>query len=50
MHALAPHSVAIVLGTRPELVKLADLIRLLGPAVHVVHAGSTTTGNCPASS
>ncbi len=39
MHALAPHSVAVVLGTRPELVKLADLIRLLGPAAHVVHTG-----------
>ncbi|ARX83483.1 UDP-N-acetylglucosamine 2-epimerase [Streptomyces alboflavus] len=35
-----PHrSVAIVLGTRPELVKLAHLVRLLGPAAHLVHTG-----------
>ncbi|MFE7368634.1 non-hydrolyzing UDP-N-acetylglucosamine 2-epimerase [Streptomyces anulatus] len=32
-------SVAVVLGTRPELVKLAELIRLLGPAARVVHTG-----------
>ncbi|MEV5505093.1 non-hydrolyzing UDP-N-acetylglucosamine 2-epimerase [Streptomyces orinoci] len=34
-----PTRVAIVLGTRPELVKLTDLIRLLGPAAHLVHTG-----------
>ncbi|MET9296157.1 UDP-N-acetylglucosamine 2-epimerase (non-hydrolyzing) [Streptomyces sp. NPDC003077] len=39
MPELAPRSVAVVLGTRPELVKLTDLIRLLGPAAHVVHTG-----------
>ncbi|NEE08368.1 UDP-N-acetylglucosamine 2-epimerase (non-hydrolyzing), partial [Streptomyces sp. SID7499] len=32
-------SIAVVLGTRPELVKLAELIRLLGPAARVVHTG-----------
>nr|WP_240003507.1 UDP-N-acetylglucosamine 2-epimerase (non-hydrolyzing) [Streptomyces cinnamoneus] len=36
---LPPRSVAIVLGTRPELVKLTDLVRLLGPAAHLVHTG-----------
>ncbi|MEW1675647.1 non-hydrolyzing UDP-N-acetylglucosamine 2-epimerase [Streptomyces noursei] len=39
MSALPPRSVAVVLGTRPELVKLTELIRLLGPAAHVVHTG-----------
>ncbi len=37
--ALPPRSVAVVLGTRPELVKLTDLVRLLGPAAHLVHTG-----------
>ncbi len=32
-------SVAVVLGTRPELVKLAALIRLLGPSCLLVHTG-----------
>lgn len=39
MNALPPRSIAVVLGTRPELVKLTELIRLLGPAAHVVHTG-----------
>lgn len=32
-------SVAVVLGTRPEIIKLAPLIKSLGPAAHVVHTG-----------
>ena len=36
---LPPRSVAIVLGTRPEIIKLAHVIRLLGPAATVVHTG-----------
>ncbi|MFI6639711.1 non-hydrolyzing UDP-N-acetylglucosamine 2-epimerase [Streptomyces sp. NPDC050504] len=36
---LPPRSVAVVLGTRPELVKLAELIRILGPAARVIHTG-----------
>ncbi|MGC0416957.1 non-hydrolyzing UDP-N-acetylglucosamine 2-epimerase [Embleya sp. AB8] len=32
-------SVAIVLGTRPELVKLAPLIHELGPAARLLHTG-----------
>lgn len=39
MTTLPRHSVAVVLGTRPELVKLAPVIRLLGPAAHLVHTG-----------
>ncbi|MFB7515062.1 non-hydrolyzing UDP-N-acetylglucosamine 2-epimerase [Streptomyces sp. NPDC056144] len=38
-NALPARSVAVVLGTRPELVKLAELIRALGPAARVVHTG-----------
>jgi UDP-N-acetylglucosamine 2-epimerase (non-hydrolysing) len=36
---LAPRSVAVVLGTRPEIIKLAHVIRLLGPAAVIVHTG-----------
>jgi len=36
---LPARSVAIVLGTRPEIIKLAHVIRLLGPAARVVHTG-----------
>jgi UDP-N-acetylglucosamine 2-epimerase (non-hydrolysing) len=32
-------SVAVVLGTRPEIIKLAHVIRLLGPAAVVLHTG-----------
>ena len=32
-------SVAVVLGTRPELVKLAPVIHALGPAARLVHTG-----------
>jgi UDP-N-acetylglucosamine 2-epimerase (non-hydrolysing) len=35
----APKSIAVVLGTRPEIIKLAHLIRLLGDAAFVVHTG-----------
>ncbi|MGH9053987.1 MAG: non-hydrolyzing UDP-N-acetylglucosamine 2-epimerase [Acidimicrobiia bacterium] len=36
---LAPRSVVVVLGTRPEIVKLAEVARLLGPAARLVHTG-----------
>ena len=36
---LAPRSVAVVLGTRPELVKSGPLVKLLGDAALVVHTG-----------
>ncbi|MGV9316360.1 non-hydrolyzing UDP-N-acetylglucosamine 2-epimerase [Streptomyces sp. NPDC003691] len=39
MSTLPPRTVAVVLGTRPELVKLAELIRLLGPAARILHTG-----------
>ncbi|OWY62597.1 hypothetical protein B7486_57570, partial [cyanobacterium TDX16] len=31
--------IAVVLGTRPEIVKLAEVIERLGPAAEVVHTG-----------
>jgi UDP-N-acetylglucosamine 2-epimerase (non-hydrolysing) len=31
--------VAVVLGTRPEIIKLAHVIRLLGPAAAILHTG-----------
>lgn len=36
---LPPGAVTVVLGTRPEIIKLAHIIRLLGPAATVVHTG-----------
>jgi UDP-N-acetylglucosamine 2-epimerase (non-hydrolysing) len=36
---LPPKSIAVVLGTRPEIVKLAHIIRLLGDAAWVIHTG-----------
>ena len=38
-HDLPPGAVAVVLGTRPEIIKLGHIIRLLGPAVSVIHTG-----------
>ena len=38
-HELPSKSIAVVLGTRPEVVKLANVIRLLGDAALVVHSG-----------
>jgi UDP-N-acetylglucosamine 2-epimerase (non-hydrolysing) len=37
--ALAPGSVAVVFGTRPEVVKLADVVHGLGDAARTVHSG-----------
>lgn len=31
--------IAVVLGTRPEIIKLAEVIRLLGPRARVIHTG-----------
>ncbi len=49
MNAQPDSRVAVVLGTRPELVKLAEPIRLLGPAARVIHTGQhyddTLSGN-----
>jgi UDP-N-acetylglucosamine 2-epimerase (non-hydrolysing) len=38
-YALSDNSIAVVLGTRPEIIKLAGIIRLLGPAALLVHTG-----------
>lgn len=37
--ALPPRSIAVVLGTRPEIIKLAGLLTLLGPAARVLYTG-----------
>jgi UDP-N-acetylglucosamine 2-epimerase (non-hydrolysing) len=37
--ALEPNSVAVVLGTRPEAIKMAEVVRLLGPAALLIHTG-----------
>lgn len=42
---LAPGSVAIVLGTRPEMIKLGPLVRLLGDASRVIHTGQHYDNN-----
>ncbi len=34
-----PRSIAVVLGTRPEVMKLAGIARLLGGAARIVHSG-----------
>jgi len=34
-----PKSIAVVLGTRPEIVKLGQIISLLGPAARTIHTG-----------
>lgn len=39
MGELRPNSIAVVLGTRPEIIKLGHIIRLLGPAARVIHTG-----------
>jgi UDP-N-acetylglucosamine 2-epimerase (non-hydrolysing) len=44
MSALIAGSVAVVLGTRPEIVKLAPVIRRLGDAAFVVHTGQHFDG------
>jgi UDP-N-acetylglucosamine 2-epimerase (non-hydrolysing) len=47
--SLAAKSVAIVLGTRPEIIKLSHIIQLLGPAARVVHTGQHYDPNLSAS-
>ena len=37
--ALPAHSVAVVIGTRPEAVKMSEVVRRLGPAALLVHTG-----------
>ncbi|KRC42974.1 non-hydrolyzing UDP-N-acetylglucosamine 2-epimerase [Oerskovia sp. Root22] len=40
MTSLPPHGdIVVVLGTRPEIIKLAGVIRELGPRARVVHTG-----------
>jgi UDP-N-acetylglucosamine 2-epimerase (non-hydrolysing) len=35
----APRSIAIVLGTRPEMIKMSPLVKLLGDRARVIHTG-----------
>lgn len=35
----APKSIAVVLGTRPEIIKLSEIIKMLGDAAWIVHTG-----------
>jgi UDP-N-acetylglucosamine 2-epimerase (non-hydrolysing) len=44
-YGFAPKSVAVVLGTRPEIVKLSQIIRLLGDAAFIVHTGQHYDAN-----
>jgi UDP-N-acetylglucosamine 2-epimerase (non-hydrolysing) len=37
--ALPDRGIAVVLGTRPEIVKLAEILRILGPKARLVHTG-----------
>jgi UDP-N-acetylglucosamine 2-epimerase (non-hydrolysing) len=39
LDSLPERSVAVVLGTRPEIVKLAGVIKLLGRSARIVHTG-----------
>lgn len=45
MTGLPPHSVAVVLGTRPEIIKLAPVVRRLDAAAFVVHTGQHFDGS-----
>jgi UDP-N-acetylglucosamine 2-epimerase (non-hydrolysing) len=48
-HIAPPKSVAVVLGTRPEIIKLGHTIRLLGDAAWVIHTGQHYDANLSAS-
>ncbi len=39
MPTASPGPIIVVLGTRPEIVKLAHIIRILGPEATVIHTG-----------
>ncbi len=41
--------VAVVLGTRPEIIKLARIVELLGDAAHVIHTGQHFDDNLSSS-
>ena len=48
-HIAPPKSIAIVLGTRPEIIKLSHVIRILGDAAWVIHTGQHYDANLSAS-
>jgi UDP-N-acetylglucosamine 2-epimerase (non-hydrolysing) len=43
--ASGPGSIAVVLGTRPEIIKLAKITELLGDDAHLVHTGQHYDAN-----
>ena len=43
--ASGPGSIAVVLGTRPEIIKLAKITELLGDDAHLVHTGQHYDSN-----
>jgi UDP-N-acetylglucosamine 2-epimerase (non-hydrolysing) len=44
----APGNIVVVLGTRPEIIKLAEMVRQLGPGVRIVHTGQHYDDNLAA--
>ncbi len=44
-YGLEPKSIAVVLGTRPEIIKLAHIIRMLGDAAWIIHTGQHYDSN-----
>ena len=48
-HIAPPKSIAVVLGTRPEIIKLSHVIRILGDAAWVIHTGQHYDANLSAS-
>lgn len=44
-YGLEPKSIAVVLGTRPEIIKLSHLITLLGDAAWIIHTGQHYDSN-----
>lgn len=45
LYGFAPKSIAVVLGTRPEIVKLSQIILLLDDAARVIHTGQHYDAN-----
>jgi len=48
-HIAPQKSIAVVLGTRPEIIKLSHIIRLLGDSAWVIHTGQHYDANLSAS-
>jgi UDP-N-acetylglucosamine 2-epimerase (non-hydrolysing) len=44
-YGFEPKSIAVVLGTRPEIIKLSHIIKLLGDAAWIIHTGQHYDSN-----